>query len=92
MRLRWSEPAVNDFTGICDYLKQHARPDLSRRIALAIHERIALLIKHPEFGRTGRVPETRELVFAGLPYVAIYRIKPDTIEILRILHGAQDYP
>ena len=92
MRLRWTEPAIRDFTSVCDYLREHGGPGLSRRIALSVFERIGLLTKYPEFGRTGRLPETRELVFSGLPYLAIYRIKDDEIEILRILHGAQDWP
>ena len=92
MRLRWTDPAVADFTGICDYLKEYASAELSRRVALSIHERIGLLTKYPEFGRTGRVPETRELVFSGLPYIAVYRIGAEDIEVLRILHGAQDWP
>jgi toxin ParE1/3/4 len=92
MHIRWTEPAVRDFTAICDYLKEQGSSDRSRRIALSIFERIGLLAKYPEFGRTGRSPETCELVFAGLPYLAIYRIEKDTIEVLRILHGAQDWP
>ena len=92
MRLRWTDPAVRDLTSICDYLTEHGSPQLSRRIALSIYERIGLLVKYPEFGRTGRLPETRELVFAGLPYLAVYRLKEDGVEILRILHGAQDWP
>lgn len=35
---------------------------------------------------------TRELVFTGLPFVAVYRIREDVIEISRILHGAQKWP
>jgi toxin ParE1/3/4 len=92
MRLRWTYPAVADFTAICDYLEEHGSAELSRRIAVSVYERVGYLAKYPEFGRTGRVPETRELVFAGLPYLAIYRLNEDTIEILRILHGAQDWP
>jgi plasmid stabilization system protein ParE len=35
---------------------------------------------------------TRELVFAGLPYIVVYRIQDQDLEILRIYHGAQDWP
>jgi plasmid stabilization system protein ParE len=27
-----------------------------------------------------------------LPYIVVYQIKPDAIEISRIFHGAQDWP
>jgi len=75
MRIRWSDPAIRDFTNICDYIEQKASADVARRVALVIYESIDVLSKFPESGRTGRKPETRELVVAGLPYVAIYRLR-----------------
>jgi plasmid stabilization system protein ParE len=91
MRVRWTDPAVRDFTQICDYISEHGSAATARRVALSIYERIGVLTKFPECGRTGRQPETRELVFTGLPYLAVYRLRGDSAEILRILHGAQDW-
>ena len=51
-----------------------------------------LLSTHPEMGRMGRVAETRELVLTHTPFILIYRIKNNTIQILRFLHGAQQWP
>jgi hypothetical protein len=31
-------------------------------------------------------------VFASLPFIAVYRVKEESIEVLRIYHGAQDLP
>lgn len=45
-----------------------------------------------EQGRTGRKPDTRELMFTRLPYLAIYLIREDAVEIVRLLHGAQEWP
>ena len=92
MRIRWTESAVHDFTSICDYIEKHGSSATARRIALSIHHQVEMLAKSPEYGRTGRKPNTRELVFNGLPYLAIYRIHEGTVEIVRILHGAQDWP
>jgi len=92
MRIRWTESAVHDFTSICDYIEKHGSSATARRIALSIHHQVEMLAKFPEYGRTGRKPNTRELVFNGLPYLAIYRIHEGTVEIVRILHGAQDWP
>ena len=92
MRIRWTDPAVHDFTQICDYIEEHGSAATARRVALSVYRSISLLAKFPESGRTGRLPETRELVFAGLPYVAVYRLGSDAVEILRILHGAQQWP
>jgi toxin ParE1/3/4 len=92
MRIRWTEPAVQDLTKICDYIEKHSSAATARRVALSISERISTLAEFPEFGRTGRKPDTRELVFSGLPYLAVYRIHSQAVEILRILHGAQNWP
>ncbi len=35
---------------------------------------------------------TRELVITGTPYIAAYRVRPQRIEVLRIIHGAQRWP
>lgn len=40
----------------------------------------------------GRQEGTREILFQPLPYVAVYRVTEQTIEVLRIYHGAQDQP
>ncbi len=43
-------------------------------------------------GRNGRVPGTRELVISGTPYIAAYRLAGNALRILRIIHGAQEWP
>ncbi len=92
MRIRWTDSAVQDLTHICDYVGKHGSGAIARRVALSIHQQIETLAKFPEYGRTGRKPDTRELVLAKLPYLAVYRVHDKAIEILRILHGAQEWP
>lgn len=92
MRICWTRPAADDLTQICDYIEKHGSGAAARRVALSICQRVGTLAEFPELGRTGRRPDTRELVFTDLPYLAIYRIGRDEIEILRILHGAQQWP
>jgi len=92
MRIRWTESAVRDLTQICDYLNEHGSGVAARKVALSVHQAIDRLVEFPELGRTGRKPDTRELVFSGLPYIAIYRIREDVVEIVRVLHGAQIWP
>ena len=92
MRVRWTEPAARDLTQICDYIEEHDTSSTARRVAISIYERLSALMEFPEQGRQGRKSATRELIFTGLPYLAIYRIRGDAVEILRILHGAQNWP
>jgi plasmid stabilization system protein ParE len=44
----------------------------------------------PNRGRPGREDKTRELITAPLPYIVVYRVKSDSVEILHIHHGAQN--
>jgi len=57
-----------------------------------IEEQINRLAQYPEFGRSGRVEDTRELVIGQTPYIAPYPIYGDVVRILRVLHGAQQWP
>ncbi|MGD0570509.1 MAG: type II toxin-antitoxin system RelE/ParE family toxin [Candidatus Sulfotelmatobacter sp.] len=91
MIIRWTDASVRDFTQICDYIEEHRSAAAARRVALSIHRGLDLLTEFPEYGRTGRQQGTRELVFSGLPYLAVYRIHQDAVEIVRIFHGARDW-
>jgi toxin ParE1/3/4 len=92
MRVRWTDTATHDLTGICDYTQEHHGADAARKLALRVYEAIGALSQFPCLGRLGRKPGTRELVLAGLPFLAVYRLREDVIEITRILHGAQQWP
>ena len=61
MRIRWTDSAIRDFTHICDYIEKDRGPAIARRVALSIHRQIDLLAEFPEYGRTGRKSDTREL-------------------------------
>jgi toxin ParE1/3/4 len=43
-------------------------------------------------GRPGRVISTRELVVSGTPYIVAYRVREGVVEILAVIHGAQQWP
>ena len=90
MQVRWTDPAVSDLTH--NYIEEHGSSATARRVALSIYASLNALVEFPRRGRQGRKSGTRELVFEGLPYLAIYRIRADALEILRILHGAQKWP
>ena len=48
--------------------------------------------RFPELGRPDREPGTRELGVAGLPWIVVYEIAPDGIDVARIIHGAMLWP
>ena len=73
MRVRWTTDAADDLERICDYLAD-TNPDAARRTAQAIVDGVASLRVFPNRGRPGRVSGTREIVFAPLPFVAVYQV------------------
>jgi toxin ParE1/3/4 len=89
MRIRWTAPAAADLEEIKAYLDEHY-PQLAHRTVRVIYENIRELKTMPNRGRIGLHEGTRELVLHPLPYVVIYRVKNDAVEILRIWHGRRD--
>ena len=57
-----------------------------------INRQSSLLGEHPLMGRVGRVRGTRELVIQGTPYILVYRVRGGVVQILHLLHGAQQWP
>jgi len=53
----------------------------ARRVADAIYETAASLQDMPNRGREGRKPDTREMLISGFPFVIIYRVGQEAVEI-----------
>jgi len=92
MRLRWAGPAAHDFVSICDYTEQQYGVAVAGETARRILESVNSLQQSPNLGRPGRKRSTRELVLSDSPILAVYRIRENVIENVRILHGAQRWP
>jgi toxin ParE1/3/4 len=45
----------------------------------------------PMIGRVGRRAGTRELPIPATPYMLVYRVKEEGVQILAVLHGARNY-
>ena len=82
---------MSDRETIFDYIEAD-----SPRAAIMVDDRIEAqvegLMQTPEMGRVGRIAGTRELVISRTPYIAAYRIDGNRVRILRVLHGAQQWP
>lgn len=91
MRLEWTPSARSDLANHFYYIAAtnfDAAIDQEDRITAAVER----LTAYPMLGRQGRWGQTRELVVPRTPYLVIYRLLPDAVELLRIIHGAQDWP
>ena len=91
MHLRLTPAAVADLQHISDYLKEH-HPRYRQPTIRKLYDAVLELKKWPQRGRVGREEGTREFLFSPLPYVVVYRLTGQNVEVLRIYHTAQDRP
>jgi addiction module RelE/StbE family toxin len=89
MRIRWTPAATADLQHISDYLKEH-HPRYRQPTMRKLYEAVRALKQWPQRGRIGREEGTRELLFSPMPYVVVYRVTEQSVEVLRIYHTAQD--
>lgn len=91
MQVRWTAPAAQDLAHITRRIRRD-NSSAARAVAKSIYDGCESLANFPYRGRSGRIPGTRELIFPGLPYIVVYRIKEQVVELARIYHSAQDWP
>ena len=91
MQVQWTVSAGLDREAAIDYI---AKDNLSAALSQLdeIEGQTDRLANYPNLGRPGRVKGTRELVVNRTPFIVVYRIKGEFIQILRVLHGAQQWP
>ncbi len=88
--LRWTEQATQQLGAIAEYISLSS-PVYAEQLVEHIVARLRQVQQYPESGR--RVSEAtnmdvRELIES--PYRIIYRVRPETIDIIAIVHGRQD--
>lgn len=93
MRIIWLRRALESQREAIDYVSLE-NPEAALQQLDEIERQTDLLAEFPEMGRVGRIAGTRELVINKTPFILVYRVQVDlqTIEILRLLHGARKYP
>jgi toxin ParE1/3/4 len=91
MKIRWMPLAEQDLDSAYDYVGQD-NTRAAKKLVAHIFSAVGMLIRHPLAGREGRVSGTRELAVARTPYVIAYRLRGDEIQILSVIHGAQQWP
>lgn len=92
MIIVWSPQAIADLASPRGYIAEDNKA-AAQRVALHVIRNIEqLLSEHPDMGRAGRVPGTRELVIPQTPYIVPYRVRDNRIQVLRVYHGARKWP
>jgi plasmid stabilization system protein ParE len=88
MAVLWRERATLDLEEIHTFISAD-NPSAAARVVARLRVAIDTLISFPRRGRAGVFPGTLELVVSGLPYVIVYRLGANGIEIVTIVHGAR---
>lgn len=92
MIVHWTENAIGHLVNIYEYIAANS-PTYGKRMVDRITRRSEQIADHPFSGR--KVPEyededIRELIES--PYRIIYRVKPDQIDVVAVIHGARLLP
>lgn len=89
MKVRWLLRAVLDLECLQAHIAEDD-PDVAYQVVESVLVSVLRLEEFPGSGRPGRVPDTRELIVSS--YIVAYRVKEDSVQILRVLHAARQWP
>jgi len=91
MQLRWLRRALSNLEAEAAYIATDD-PVAASLVVQRVLDAVDALADQPGLGRPGRIPGTRELVVSKTRYVVPYRVRGDTVEILRLFHTSRQPP
>lgn len=91
MQVKFLRTALRNLDEELEFIAQEDK-ELAEKIYTHLIERIENLKVFPNSGRNGRVFGTRELVIERYPYIIPYRVRENTVEILRVFHTSRKLP
>lgn len=92
MKIKWTQGALRNLKQAVGYIAQED-PRAAERVAIAIYGAVARLEIYPLVGRLSNLAKNlRTLVVRQTPYSVRYRIRGDTVEIIRVHHQSQQWP
>ena len=90
LMLGWTPIALEDLNQAFEFISLD-KPDSAHSTSAKILHSLEQLNSFPDSGRAGRVRGTRELGVSGTPFVIVYRIKENQLEVLTVLHSARKW-
>jgi plasmid stabilization system protein ParE len=87
--LVWTHPARRDLYGIAAYYKQ-ITPTLALDMLDRIETSPLILLEYPEMGSPTRRRGIRKWRAARTPFVLLYAVSRDYVEVRRVIHDAMD--
>jgi plasmid stabilization system protein ParE len=90
LRVEWSIKALIDFDAAQGYIARQ-NPAAARAVAERIWQAGRQLSEAPYIGHPGLEPGTRHWNVQRTPYLIVYRVSVEAVEILRMWHGRRDW-
>lgn len=90
MSVSWTPDAQQDRADIWDYIAAD-NPRAAAKLDQIFSAAATRLSDHPQIGKAGKVPGTREL-FPHENYRLVYEISGDTVWVLTLVHTARQWP
>jgi toxin ParE1/3/4 len=91
MHVKWLRKALRNLDDESSYIATDD-PVAASRVAKRVLEAVKVLAEQPNLGRPGRIPGTRELVVEKTRYIVPYRVKGETVQLLRVFHTSRRLP
>jgi toxin ParE1/3/4 len=91
VRIVWAPRAQRRLQEIVNFIAAD-QPAAAQRVLDQLLEAARTLGEHPHLGRRGRFRGTRELTVAHTPYLLIYRVRDELLEVLTIFDGRRRWP
>jgi toxin ParE1/3/4 len=91
MQVKWLRTALRNLDAEAAFIAEDD-PAAARMVVQRVLKAVAMLAAQPYIGRPGRVPHTRELVVLNTRYIVPYRVRGDTVEVLRVFHTSRRLP
>lgn len=91
MQVKWLRRTLRNLEEEAAHIARD-NPQAAAALVSQADESTRLLSRHPNVGRPGRVPGTRELVLPHFPYIIPYRVREQRVEILRMFHASRKWP
>lgn len=89
MDVIWGDGARRDFNAVIDFIRAES-PKGAVRVGERILAAVSLLQSFPEIAPASRKHrDLRQLIVPRTPYLVIYRIHSDHVEIRAVVHAAQ---
>ena len=88
--VHWLANASNNLATIIEFIAERNEA-AAAHLLNDIERATSQLPQHPYLYRPGRLAGTREIVVHP-NYIVVYRVCPNVIEIIAVLHSRQQYP